>query len=409
MTGLDVWRDGRLVATVTETRRRMQLTYTDDAGSPGSPVVSVSMPVASTSYGDKVTRPYFRGLLPEGEARTVIAYDLGLDAGDDVGLLAALGRDCAGALVVVPAGVDPPASIPGTTEVLDDAEIERRLRNLPAFPLGVTGTIRASLAGVQPKLLLTHDGSHWLSPDPARPSTHIVKPAMPDLVDWVANEEFCMVLAAHAGLDAATTTVATFGATPVLVSHRFDRYLDASGTVCRLHQEDTCQALSVLTPTAKHKYEAFGGPSLRRLAGLLDNWGSDPRELLRYVTFNVIVGNADLHGKNVSLLQRADGSIGLAPLYDVMCTTYYDGRDGRRLVDKEPGLFIAGCRDITAVKSSELVDEAESWRIRRSTAKAVVDDVVEAVAAAVHTAVAASSAAPVGVVNLIQERLHHWR
>jgi hypothetical protein len=150
------------------------------------------------------------------------------------------------------------------------------------------------------------------------------------------------------------------------------RYLDAQGTVCRLHQEDTCQALSVLTPTAKHKYEAFGGPSLRRIAALLDNWSADPRELLRYVTFNVIVGNADLHGKNVSLLHHLDGSIALAPLYDVMCTTYYDGNGGRRRVDTEPGLFVAGRRDITAVDTDALVDEAESWHIRRSTARAIV-------------------------------------
>lgn len=409
MSSLDVWRDGRLVATVAVTRRRMQLTYTADAGQAGSPVVSVAMPVASVPYGDKVVRPYFRGLLPEGEARTMIAYDLGLDAADDVGLLAALGRDCAGALIVVPAGERPPAPVPGNPDVLDDVEIERRLRNLPVFPLGVTGAIRASLPGVQPKLVLTHDGTRWLSPDPARPSTHILKPAIPELVDSIANEEFCMLLAAHAGLPAATTTVATFGSTPVLISHRYDRYLDVDGTVRRLHQEDTCQALSILTPTAKHKYEAFGGPSLRRIAALLDNWGGDPRELLRYVTFNVIVGNADLHGKNVSLLHDRDGTIGLAPLYDVMCTTYYDGHGDRRLVDTEPGLFVAGRRDITTIDATDLVDEAESWHIRRSTAQAVVDEIIDAVDAAIPAAVAASSAAPAGVVNHVQKRLSHLR
>lgn len=409
MTGLDVWRDGRLVANVATTRGRMRLTYTDDAGPAGSPVVSVAMPVASASYGDKVVRPYFRGLLPEGEARTMIAYDLGLDAGDDVGLLAALGRDCAGALVVVPAGTPPPVPVPGAPEVLDEPEIERRLRDLPVSPLGVTGAIRASLPGVQPKLVLTHDGTNWLSPDPARPSTHILKPAIPELVDSIANEEFCMVLAAHAGLSAATTTVATFGSTPVLISHRYDRYLDEQGTVLRLHQEDTCQALSILTPTAKHKYEAFGGPSLRRIASLLDTWGGDPRELLRYVTFNVIVGNADLHGKNVSLLHHGDGTITLAPLYDVMCTTYYDGTGDRRRVDTEPGLFVAGRRDITAIDAADLVDEAESWHIRRSTARAVVDEIVDAVDAAIPAAIPASSAPPDGVVYRIQQRLTRWR
>lgn len=95
---LNVWLAGEHVATITEDRYGMSMVYTDIAQPLGIPLVSMSMPVTSQRYGNKTARPFFHGLLPEGEARTIIAYDLGLDSSNDMGLLQALGEDCAGTL-----------------------------------------------------------------------------------------------------------------------------------------------------------------------------------------------------------------------------------------------------------------------------------------------------------------------
>ena len=357
----------------------MRLAYTAGAGRLGSPLVSVAMPVSTTPYTDQRVRPFFQGLLPEGPARAMLAHDLRLAADDDFGMLAVLGRDCAGALVVLRPGETPPVGSATPPNVLDEAEIERRLRALPADPLGVSGSVRASLPGVQPKLLLSQSGGVWCEPDAEHPSTHILKPALPDLHHSVENEAFCLALAARSGLRAATTSTAHFGPLHVLVSERYDRIISADGTTRRVHQEDICQARSIRTDSPRRKYEAHGGPSLRAIAQLLRKWGAEPSELLEMITFHVLVGNADAHGKNISLLHTNDGRITLAPLYDVMCTVVYDGADGGRKVDTSAAMEVNGQTDIRAISADDLVAEAVRWKLRADPARAIISDLVERV------------------------------
>jgi len=228
VTSLHVWMDASHIATITESRGKMKLAYVAGVATLGVPLISVSMPMSSISYTDKVVRPFFHGLLPEGPARQTIAYDFGVAERDDVGLLAAIGSDCAGALMVLPEG-DRPVVETNSPELLDDDIIEQRIRELPLHPLGVTGTVRASLPGVQPKLLLWGVDGRWFTPDGAHPSTHILKPGIVELPGSVINEAFCLHLAAGAGLRTAATSVARFGATSVLVSQRYDRHLSGDG------------------------------------------------------------------------------------------------------------------------------------------------------------------------------------
>lgn len=160
---LEVWLNGRHVAMLSENRRQLAMVYTGEAHPIGAPLTSMAMPVSARRYSNQKARAFFRGLLPEGEARRMLAYDFALNESDDMGLLAALGKDCAGALVVQPKG-DPPPAVAGapTNDAIDDAEVERRLRALPVHPLGVDGHIRVSLAGVQSKLLLTRlEDGRW--------------------------------------------------------------------------------------------------------------------------------------------------------------------------------------------------------------------------------------------------------
>lgn len=406
MTTLQVWMHGRHIATISESRRRMTLTYVEGAAQLGVPLVSVAMPMSANPYPDKIVRAFFHGLLPEGEARQMIAYDFDLAANDDFGLLARLGRDCAGALVVLPVGETPDQDAQAQPlEVLDDLEIGRRLRALPVHPLGVTGAIRASLPGVQPKLLLARHNRTWCSPDLQHPSTHILKPSIVELEHSVANEAFCMTLASRAGLAAAATSVADFDGVTVLISERYDRHQNADGATRRLHQEDTCQALSITTRITREKYEAFGGPSLRAIAKVLAQWGGSATDLLRHVTFSILMGNADLHGKNLSFLHRGDGTVVLAPIYDVMCTTYYDGQQGRRAVDAELGLFIADKTDILTVTVDDLVAEARAWGVRSVAAHDTVSSLAADVAGAIDDTIdQLGFEVPAELVERIRER-----
>ena len=110
---------------------------------------------------------------------------------------------------------------------------------------------------------------------------------------------------------------------PFLLVSRYDRESLDDGSVRRIHQEDFCQALGVPPET---KYAAEGGPTLADAFALLRRLSVRPAvdvlKLLDAVIFNVIVGNADAHGKNFSILY-SDGGGRLAPLYDLLSTIAY--------------------------------------------------------------------------------------
>lgn len=346
------------VQTGLLSRRRGALVfeYTQEAlrGGVGRPLLSVSMPTRPRPYQGDVPRAFFDGLLPEGDARRMIAYDFGVDEHDVLGLLAAIGRDCAGALVIIPEAEMPVTE--GLPEPITDAQVADRIRNLRFAPLGVDQRVRGSLAGMQEKLLLSRVGDGWGLPVDGAPSTHIVKPSHPLLSDSIANEAFCMRVARHLGVLAAEVEIRTFEGLPALVIERYDRS-PAIGRqpALRVHQEDFCQAHAF---DVQRKYEERGGPSLRHCAQMLERWsrGSEELErLLDVVTLNVLVGNADAHAKNLSLLHDAGGQVRLAPAYDVMATVHYPG------LTTIPGMFVNGVRDIRAVTRDDLVSEAESW------------------------------------------------
>jgi serine/threonine-protein kinase HipA len=404
---LEVWLNGTHVAMLSENRRQMTMAYTGEAHPVGAPLVSVAMPVGAGRYSDPKVRAFFRGLLPEGEARRMLAYDFGLDESDDMGLLAALGKDCAGALVVQPKGDRPPLVVGASTkDTVDDAEIGRRLQALPVHPLGVDGHIRVSLAGVQSKLLLTRlqDG-RWALPADGVVSTHILKPAHRELPNTVVNEAFCMNLAARSALKAARTTILSFAGTEVLVSERYDRRRELDG-IRRMHQEDACQALSIPTIVPEHKYEEFGGPTLVGIARLLEQWGDaqSKEELLRQIAIHVLVGNADAHGKNVSFLHQEDGTVGLAPVYDIMSTEYYTAAYARPM-SSTLGLFVNAKRNINEVTVEDLLSEAVRWGMRYGAAQSVLTQLLERLPNALDQAARDVPDVPQSLIDLVHDRV----
>jgi len=113
---LAVWLYGDAVATIEQQRGRMRLTYSEAALERyplGIPLLSLPLPLTRQRYTDGLVRPFLDGLLPEGASRLAIANDLNLRAADTFGLIRALGRDCAGAVVIQPRA-DPPPVHPTT-------------------------------------------------------------------------------------------------------------------------------------------------------------------------------------------------------------------------------------------------------------------------------------------------------
>src|SRR4051794_20848257 len=114
-TALAIWLHGVRLALVSKTQRgRLRLDYTEEAFTKyglGAPILSIALPLSEAPYTHVPVRAFLEGLLPEGEPRQLIARDLRLDATDTFGLIEELGRDCAGAVVILPdQGPHPPAA-----------------------------------------------------------------------------------------------------------------------------------------------------------------------------------------------------------------------------------------------------------------------------------------------------------
>jgi serine/threonine-protein kinase HipA len=399
--GLSIWLHELCVAHLEQPRGRMRLTYTPEAVQrygAGTPLLSLSLPVTPDPYPDGVVRTFFDGLLPEGEVRRAIAADLRVAAHDTYTLIAELGRDCAGAVVVLPSGERPPPTVTTlSASAIEAEELARLIDNLRGAPLGIDTRVRVSLAGVQEKLVLTlmPDG-RWGRPRDGAPSTHILKPSLTAYPAIVENEAFCLRLAAHLQIAAARVATIAVRGRDVLVVERYDRHVSADGRVERLHQEDICQALGERPET---KYEEDGGPSLRRVARLLAPAAGTAalQELLRAVTLNVVLGNGDAHAKNYSLLHGPPGTVRLAPLYDLVSTLVYKQDRLAMYVDK--------VQRISRVTATHIVNEGVGWGMPRARAAEIVSDVLDRAPAAVEAALAETPGTPSALRATIRRQL----
>jgi len=329
---LVVWWAGKVVGTLTQDDGgELGFAYGADwLGSDDAPALSISLPKRTEPFSRRECRPFFGGLLPEETQRRAAAQVLGISAGNDFALLDRLGGDVAGALQFLHAGEQPQGAMgPWQAQALDDEELLRVMDALPIRPLlaGEEG-LRLSLAGAQAKVPVVLAGGRVALPQPGQPTTHILKPAIPRFEDTTENEAFAMRLAAVAGLEVAAAEPRVLR-TPdgairtYLLVERYDREIAPTGIVRRLHQEDFCQALGV---PVERKYQSEGGPSLEDGFALLRRVSARPAadvmKLLDATIFNVVVGNADAHGKNFSILYADSGSR-LAPLYDLLSTVLY--------------------------------------------------------------------------------------
>jgi serine/threonine-protein kinase HipA len=355
----------------------------------GSPVLSVGLPIgAPTGSRDMRGLDFFENMLPEGPALARMADLAGVRPVDSYGILKAFGRDCAGAIMVLPGGERPGGHGGSGYALMTPSDLRRVINGLDVTPLAAAPErgFRPSLAGFQRKALLgrSADGT-WQLPCGDAPSTWILKPDSPH--PMAANEATCLRLAAVCGLAVPETELLDVSGLPVLAVRRYDRQDSAAGDIpARVHQEDGCQATA--TPPGL-KYEEQGGPALRDLARLLRNFG-DPREvtsLLRRTTFNMAVGNADAHAKNFSVLHEPDNpAVRLAPLYDVLSTISLELADsaGQPIrADTHLGQRVGGQADIRKVTAGNLIDEAVTWGIRRRTAAAVVTEMLDWVLTAI--------------------------
>jgi serine/threonine-protein kinase HipA len=183
--------------------------------------------------------------------------------------------------------------------------------------------LRLSLAGAQQKLPVVLVNGRIALPRLGQPTTHILKPPIVRFPATTENEAFAMRLAAAVGLPVARIEARRLADRTFLLVERYDRETGADGEVRRLHQEDFCQALGF---PPENKYASEGGPGFKACFDLVRRACTTPApavlRLLDAAIFNAVLGNADAHSKNFSLLYTGR-TIDLAPLYDLLCTAAY--------------------------------------------------------------------------------------
>jgi serine/threonine-protein kinase HipA len=332
--GLDVYMHG-VIAGLLERRSqaRLRFTYDEDWVAEERPPLSLSLPVRSQPYDHDDCSPFFEGLLPEGDFLKAIARTLHVSATNPFQLLTELGGECAGAISVAPAGGPEPGRDPRPPRWLSEEDLGALLADLPRRPLIAAidevedgGGFRLSLAGAQNKVGVLVKGDKIGLSHGNPPTTGILKAPIPHVTESVANEAFCMSLAAHVDLDVAAASPRMADSQEYLLVHRYDRGRDAPDG--RIHQEDFCQALG-LVPAVK--YEKEGGPTVADCAELIRRHFSAPaRDITAFLDallFNFAIANYDAHAKNYSLLLDGPGSIRLAPLYDLISTVVFHGTD----------------------------------------------------------------------------------
>lgn len=289
--------------------------------------VSLSLPLREDRFlGDPVVA-VFDNLLPDNEQiRRRLAERVRAEGYDAYSLLAAVGRDCVGALQFLPDG-DVPGPVGGLSgRPITDTEIADILRDLKRTPLGVDESeeFRISLAGAQEKTALLYWQDKWQVPHGTTATTHILKPEIGklpngiDLSQSIENEHLCMRLTASFGLPTAHTEIREFSGKRALAIERFDRLWTRDKRLLRLPQEDCCQALSVPPP---RKYEPDGGPGIHEIIELLkgsDQPEADQRFFLKSQIVFWLLGATDGHAKNFSIFLLPGGRFRLTPFYDVM-------------------------------------------------------------------------------------------
>jgi len=333
-TELNVWMNGELVGVWSRTRTGgHRLTYEETwLHSPRRRSLSLSLPIGpSREITGAAVSSYFENLLPENDnIRRRLSARFRTRNTEAFELLTAIGRDCVGAVQLLPPEMTPEGYDRVDGVPVNDAEVERLLRSVTAEPLpGMnedSEEFRISIAGAQEKTALLCKQGKWFRPRGATPTTHILKLPLGlvggglqlDMSESIENEWLCAQILRELGFAVAKTEMAVFGAQKVLVVERFDRQWMDERWIARLPQEDFCQALAV---PPDRKYESDGGPGIEDALKLLSGSASPNADREQFLLVQLafwLLAATDGHAKNFSVFLNAGDSYRLTPRYDVL-------------------------------------------------------------------------------------------
>lgn len=311
--------------------------------------ISLSLPLEDKFFVGDQAAFYFDNLLPDNKIIIeAIAKKVNAESSRQFDLLAAIGRECVGALSFFPTDFTPVFAPKMSVRIIKDFEIADRIRGLATNnPLGMDeGDFRLSLAGVQEKMALLYHKGKWFEPRGQTATSHILKKNMGTIAGGinfdksVDNECICLFLAKKAGIKTCHAQIVTFEDQRVLSVERFDRVWKEN-FLYRIPQEDLCQSFGI---PPNLKYERSGGPSIRNMMKLLErsnNAEEDRKLFFKTVFFNDLIFNTDGHAKNFSIFLTRHG-FALTPMYDLLSAHFMCGRHETRYKNLRSSLSVNG-------------------------------------------------------------------
>ncbi|AWB69197.1 serine/threonine protein kinase (plasmid) [Saccharobesus litoralis] len=336
MVILNVFMNGFLVGELKKSRDGgHSFTYSQDwLDTRGSRPISLSMPLRKAPYMGDIVYNYFDNLLPDlRDIRERIVTRYNAESTQVFDLLSVIGRDCVGALQLMPNGNSNFDHKVIKYKSLTNEEVSAILTgyqsNIPLGMLDPENDFRISIAGAQEKTaLLRLDNQQWARPEGTTPTTHIFKLPIGaiqshshtiDLSDSVENEYLCLKIMAGFGIEVPECEIFEHKGVKALVVERFDRKRSSDKTwIMRLPQEDFCQVNAV---SPSKKYESDGGPGIKEImAFLLSSAESkkDRRDFMKTQVLFWLLGATDGHAKNFSVYLMPNNAYKLTPIYDVL-------------------------------------------------------------------------------------------
>ncbi|CAN7645281.1 type II toxin-antitoxin system HipA family toxin [Pseudoduganella sp. LjRoot289] len=287
---------------------------------------------------------FFQNLLPEGVFRDHVAAARACSPTDHFEMLAACGKDLPGNIYALPVTLSHDELARYVTQHQDALEM-----TVTADPMeeGV------SLSGVQPKIGVIEEQGRYVGRTKDH-DTHIIaklpvvgSPKLPEL------EHLSLSLAAAAGVNVCATYLEPLA--KLAVQHGYDlgdddagsnflavvRYDRARGS--RVHCEDFAQILGEMPE------DKYGGlmrgtapQTYLNIASVLMGFESlgeaAVHELLRRLAVNELLGNPDMHLKNIGLRYPDGRTPELPPAYDIVAYSAFNQNTGHALQIIPPGM-----------------------------------------------------------------------
>ena len=403
---LNIWMNGIPVGYWESSRQGDRLGYfTEWLADEHARPLSLSLPFlpGNAIYQGPLVADFFDNLLPDNDAirrRLAVRHQAGgIDA---FHLLSKLGRDCAGAIQLLPEGESPTDVFAINGEPLTASGVAQRLRNITAMPaLGQhehDEDLRLSIAGAQEKTALLRHENQWVLPRGSTPTTHILKLPLglvghmqADMRTSVENEWLCARIMAAYGIPFAACEVETFEDQKALVVERFDRVLASDRSwIIRLPQEDMCQATGV---SPLRKYQSDGGPGIAQIMALL--LGSECTEQDRKNFFKTqivfwVLAATDGHGKNFSIAHLPGGRYRATPIYDVLSAHPVIGKGKNQIPPAKAKLAMAvrGTTNyylIEKIQRRHWITQAQQVGLGAEAAEQLIKEVIESTEAVIDT------------------------